>query len=102
MKKELDKIEMKMLGDGDSEANVLLPAKGMATEKVLALARKLKNDENSHLVGLQMSMLIEVCDLLLFSVSCLSCSARLSFIRASVAGHRQKMGWGVPQSGPYR
>lgn len=51
VKKELAKIESKMLGDGDPDANVNLPNKGKTVADVMKICQTLKSDEDKALVS---------------------------------------------------
>mmetsp|Transcript_5940 Transcript_5940/g.7762 ORF Transcript_5940/g.7762 Transcript_5940/m.7762 type:complete len:521 (-) Transcript_5940:131-1693(-) len=46
LSKEVRKIEEKMLGKGDAEANVELPEAGYPTDKVFNMAKRLHDDDN--------------------------------------------------------
>eukprot|EP00746_Dinoflagellata_sp_MGD_P161010 gnl/MRDRNA2_/MRDRNA2_88020_c0_seq1.p1 gnl/MRDRNA2_/MRDRNA2_88020_c0~~gnl/MRDRNA2_/MRDRNA2_88020_c0_seq1.p1 ORF type:complete len:540 (+),score=106.34 gnl/MRDRNA2_/MRDRNA2_88020_c0_seq1:72-1691(+) len=49
--KEVAQIEKKMLGDGDPDALMSIPGKGMATENVLRLAKQMRDKEEDFYVS---------------------------------------------------
>lgn len=49
--KEVAQIEKKMLGDGDPDAFVSIPGKGMSTEGVVALAKQMRDKEEGFYVS---------------------------------------------------
>ena len=49
--KALDDIERDMLGDGDPDANVVIPSEGLSPSEIVAMSEKLKHSHSGFASG---------------------------------------------------